>query len=220
MTKAQRINRSLTAAWEKKNLPKMAKALPAWVTPDHLTILAMVGTFAVAAGYVLSSWSPYWFLLALVGLPIQWYGDSLDGTLARVRKTERERYGYHVDHTADAVSTVIICVALGLSPYVSFSVALLLATAYLLLQISTEIRAYTSKNFPLSFGGFGPTEARIALGIFTLVLMLWRPEQIIAFGVTCTVLDLVLVGVATMLFSFFVISAIKEARRLDLLDRA
>src|SRR5262245_26372379 len=118
---AERVSRTLTSAWEKRNLPRIAERLPAWVMPDHLTLLGIVAALAIGAGYVLSHLSRLYLLLSIAGLFAHWFGDSLDGTLARVRKTEREKYGYYVDRSADAVSIVIICAAFGLSPFISLS---------------------------------------------------------------------------------------------------
>ncbi len=220
MNKATRTTQSFTATWEKKNLPKIAAALPAWVTPDHLTALGLLAALGIGAGYVLAHQHPAWLLLSIVSLFLHWLGDSLDGTLARVRKQERERYGYYVDRTADAISTVVICGAFGLSPFVNMSTALLLAVSYLLLQIYAEICAYTSKKFPLSFGRMGPTEARIAMALFNAVLIFWRPESIQIAGFNMTELDLLVMLVSAGLMATFLVSSALEAKRLDVLDRA
>lgn len=219
-TKAKRVTKSFTADWEKRNLPKMARALPAWVTPDHLTGLGLLASVGIGAGFILSYRSPLWLVLSIVSLFLHWVGDSLDGTLARVRKQERERYGYYVDRTADAISTVIICVAFGLSPYVSMASALLLAVGYLLLQIYAEICAYTSRKFPLSFGRMGPTEVRIALALFSLGLMFWQPSVVRFEGLVMTQLDLAVIAISAGLMGTFLLSSAAEAKRLDVLDRS
>lgn len=216
---AQRITDGLTARWEKENLPKIARSLPAWVTPDHMTILGLVAAVVIAAGYVLSSWSPAWLLLVVVGLFFHWAGDSLDGTLARVRNRTRERYGYYVDRTADAISTVLIGVAFGLSPYVQLPIAMLMTISYLLLQIYAEICAYTAREFPLSFGRLGPTEARIALALFTVLMMVSPPASIVIGGITFTWVDGLVTCVSVGLLFTFAVSSWRQARRLDVLDR-
>ena len=203
---AKRTTRSLTAAWEKRNLPRMAAALPGWVTPDHLTGLGIAAAVAVGAGYVLASHSRYWLGLTLLGLVVHWAADSLDGTLARVRKIERERYGYYVDRTADAISTVVIGLGLGLSSYVDMQVALLMTIGYLLLMLYAEICAYTCREFPLSFGLIGPTEARILLGLFTLALGAWTPPTVNIAGIALTWIDLGVLAVSGGLFATFLIS--------------
>jgi phosphatidylglycerophosphate synthase len=209
--KAQRTTTSLTSGWEKKNLPRIAAALPAWVTPDQLTGLGVVAAAITGAGYVMAAYSPLWLFLSIAGLFLHWAGDSLDGTLARVRKQEREKYGYYVDRTADAISVVIMCVAFGLSPYVSLHVGLLLAIGYLLLMVYAEVCAYVSKKFPLSFARIGPTEARIILAAFTLILFVRPPSR--------EALDALGLGASALMFGAFLVSSALEARRLDRLDR-
>jgi phosphatidylglycerophosphate synthase len=214
--RAKRTTSSLTSGWEKRNLPRMAASLPKWVTPDQLTGLGIAAAFIIGLGYVLAHRSPYFLLLSVLGLVLHWLGDSLDGTLARVRKIERERYGYYVDRTADAISVVVICASFGLSPYLRFSVAMMLAVAYLLIMVYAEICAYVSRRFPMSFAGLGPTEARIALGVFTLGLIFWRPTEL-AGGFNT--LEVASIAVSVCLFGAFVVLSAREARRLDKMDR-
>jgi phosphatidylglycerophosphate synthase len=214
--KAQRVTQSLTSSWEKRNLPRLAATLPKWVTPDHLTGLGIAAAFIIGLGYILAHRSPMWLILSVAGLVLHWFGDSLDGTLARVRKIERERYGYYVDRTADAISVVVICASFGLSPYLRFSVAMLLAVSYLMIMVYAEICAYVSRRFPMSFAGVGPTEARIGLGAFTLSLIFWKPEM---HAIGFNTLELAAIAVSIGLFVAFVVLSAKEARRLDRMDR-
>ena len=214
---ATRKTDSFTSGWEKKNLPRIAASLPAWVTPDHLTALGIAAAFIIGLGYIMAHRSPLWLLLSVVGLALHWFGDSLDGTLARFRKIERERYGYYVDRTADAISVVVICASFGLSPYLRFSIAMLLAVAYLLIMVYAEICAYVSRRFPLSFARLGPTEARIALGLFTLSLIFLPPVEV-AMGFNT--LEVFTILVSLVLIGAFVLMSAKEARRLDRIDRA
>jgi phosphatidylglycerophosphate synthase len=213
---AKRVTKSLTSSWEKRNLPLLAAALPAWVTPDHLTGLGIASAFIIGLGYVLAHRSPSFLLLSVFGLALHWFGDSLDGTLARVRKIERERYGYYVDRTADAISVVVICASFGLSPYLRFSVAMMLAVAYLLIMVYAEVCAYVSRRFPMSFAGLGPTEARIGLGLFTMALMYWKPKML-ACGFNT--LEVLAIAVSLGLFAAFLVLSAREARRLDKMDR-
>jgi len=218
--KATRVSKSLTHDWERRVLPRMARALPRWVSPDLMTGLGVFAAFVVAASYVLSWLSPWWMALSVVGLALHWLGDSLDGTLARVRRQERERYGYFVDRIADAVSLLVIGVGFGLSPYVSLVSGLALVVAYMLLMVFSEICAYTSRRFPLSFARLGPTEGRIALALFNVALIFWQPgPALAAAGVTLTSLDLVVLAIALLFVVFFLVSAVAEARRLDRADR-
>jgi phosphatidylglycerophosphate synthase len=192
----------------------MARALPAWVQPDHLTLLAMIAALLVGLSYVLANLSPRWMCLSVLGLFLHWVGDSLDGTLARVRRVERERYGYYVDHIADAFSTVVVCVGFGLSPFIRLSVGLALAIGYLLLQIRSEIGAYAIGRFQLSFLRCGPTEVRILLAAVAAVLALCSPPTFTILGWSLTLVDVVCCGVAAVFFSVFVVFSIREARSL------
>lgn len=218
--KARRVIDTLTGAWEKRNLPKMAAALPRWVTSDHLTVLGILAAFAIAAGYALTGRTLWWLCLSNFGLIVHWYADSLDGTLARVRHREREKYGYFVDHISDAWTTLLVCLGLGLSPLMDMRVALFLAIGYFLLNLHVHIMAYTEGVFRISFGRFGPTEVRIFIFAINVVLIFWNPVVARYGGDPITALDVggLILGVTFVII--FVISSIKDAIRLDRLDRA
>jgi len=217
--KAERIVNTLTGSWEKRNLPKMAKALPQWVSPDHLTILGIIAGFIIAIGYILTWYSNWWLLLSNFGLLIHWYADSLDGTLARVRHTERENYGYFVDHICDAWTIVIICVAFGLSPLIHIEVGLFLTIGYLLLNIYAHVGAYSEKIFRISFVRLGPTEIRIAVCIVNFILIFWNPVVVQYHQTYLTVFDLCGIIVAIIFVMTFIIASIKDAVKLDRMDR-
>jgi phosphatidylglycerophosphate synthase len=127
------------AGFERWALPRMAAALPRWVVPDHLTFLGVLAATWIAVCYALSNRSDMWLWGASAGLVVHWFGDSLDGTLARVRKIERPRYGYYLDHLTDAYSTTAIGIGLGLSPYMLLSVGLAIVIAYLVLSINVYL---------------------------------------------------------------------------------
>ncbi len=218
-TKAVRTTKSLTHAWEQRNLPKMARALPAWVTPDHMTALGVFAALIIGAGFVLSNISEFWLLAVIPGLLLHWAGDSLDGTLARVRKMERENYGYFVDRTADAISVVLMGVGFGLSPYVQLPLAMLLTMGYLLIMLYAEICAYTTRTFPLSVGHFGPTEVRIFIGLASLALFFFQPVTQIWMGIEMSVVDVGVVAGSAGLFTAFLASSAKQAIALDIADR-
>jgi phosphatidylglycerophosphate synthase len=153
----------LTAEPERRVLRWIAARLPpAWM-PDHLTAIGVLGAFTVATGYALSPRHPGWLWLASLGLFLNWFGDSLDGTLARVRQIERPKYGYYLDHMVDAINTAIIGAGIGLSPYVSLPIAMLLVILYLCLSINVYLESSVFGQFDLGFGIFGPTEVRILL---------------------------------------------------------
>jgi len=153
----------LLAAPERRLLRWIAARLPrAWM-PDHLTALGVLGAVLTAAGYGLSPRHPGWLWLASGGLVVNWFGDSLDGTLARVRQIERPKYGYYIDHMVDAVNTALIGAGIGLSPYVSLPVAMVLVILYLCLSINVYLESSVFGLFELGFGIFGPTEVRLLL---------------------------------------------------------
>ena len=163
MAPAQRELTFLLADPERRLLRAIAARLPQGVTSDHLTVLGMFGALGVAAAYVLSRLSPGWLWAASACLAVQWLGDSLDGTVARVRGAERPRYGYYLDHVVDAGSTALIGLGLGLSPYVNPCVALGVVIVYLALSINVYLEANVFAVFRLAYSRLGPTEVRILL---------------------------------------------------------
>jgi archaetidylinositol phosphate synthase len=163
METAKREMTFLLAAPERRLLRWIAARLPrAWM-PDHLTAIGVLGALLTAVGYALSARHPGWLWLASGGLCVNWFGDSLDGTLARVRGIERPKYGYYIDHMVDAVNTVFIGAGIGLSPYVSLPIAMLLVILYLCLSINVYLESSVHGQFDLGFGLFGPTEVRLLL---------------------------------------------------------
>ena len=153
----------LLAGPERRVLRWIAARLPRSWMPDHLTALGVCGALMVGAGYALSPRHPGWLWLANAGLFVNWFGDSLDGTLARVRQIERPKYGYYIDHMVDAVNTAIIGAGIGLSPYVSLPIAMVLVILYLCLSINVYLESSVFGLFELGFGIFGPTEVRLLL---------------------------------------------------------
>jgi phosphatidylglycerophosphate synthase len=171
-TDAPREARFLLAPFERRVLPWLARRLPAWVLPDHLTALGVVAAFGIAAAYVLSNQDPAWLWTASGLLVVHWFGDSLDGTLARERKIERPRYGYYLDHLTDAVATALIVPGLGLSPYMLLTTGLAIVVVYLVLSINVYLETFAFGVFRLGYSRFGPTEARLALIGLNAVLAL------------------------------------------------
>jgi archaetidylinositol phosphate synthase len=168
---AARINRSLTASIEKRALEGMAARAPSWVTSDRLTLLGFAAQIACGACYALARYDRRFLLGAVVCLALNWLGDSLDGTLARVRHIERPRYGFYVDHMADVFGSVALMLGLGCSGLLHPAVAIAMLLAFLVLAAESYLATYTLSRFQLSQGLFGPTEIRILLAIGTLELM-------------------------------------------------
>jgi phosphatidylglycerophosphate synthase len=168
---AARHQESLLAPLEKKALIGMARRLPQWVHPDHLTLLGFMGMILAGVCYFCSRSYPLALAGAVVGLALNWFGDSLDGTLARVRNRQRPRYGFYVDHVIDAFGALFLISGLGLSGYMSGTIALIMIIAYFLLSIELYLATYAIGIFRLSFGVWGPTELRIVVAFGTLYLL-------------------------------------------------
>ena len=166
----------LLAEPERRLLVAIARRLPWSLTSDHLTLLGVVGALGAGAAYALSALNSAWLWAASALLAANWLGDSLDGTLARVRRVERPRYGYYLDHVVDAFATAAIGAGIGLSPYVSLSVALTGVLAYLVLSINVYLESAVFGVFRLGYGRVGPTEARIVLVLANVLLALAGPD--------------------------------------------
>src|ERR1019366_7256487 len=158
---ADRSNTSLLATFEKRTLIWIAGRLPAWVNSDHLTTLGFLSLAATGLLYWRAQTNREALALAVVFLALNWFGDSLDGTLARVRNCQRPRYGFYVDHILDALGTFLLMSGLAESGYMTPSVAYAFLIVYLLLSIEVYLATYTVGTFHLSFWSFGPTELRI-----------------------------------------------------------
>ena len=172
---AVRIQTSVLNALEKKVLVYLAERQPKWMTSDILTYIGTFGAMVIAAGYILSSWNINFLWLSSLGFIINWYGDSLDGTLARVRKMQRPIYGYYIDHTIDAINEVMIFVGVGLSGLMHLEIALLALVMYFLMTINVSINAHLKKEFKLTYASMGPTEFRIIMIIINTIFALIRP---------------------------------------------
>lgn len=168
---ARRVNQALTAPMEKRALEWMAVRAPRWVTSDRLTLLGFAAQIACGACFALARYDRRFLLCATVFLALNWLGDSLDGTLARVRHIERPRYGFYVDHMADVFGSVALMLGLGCSGLLHWHVAVAMLLAFLVLAAESFLATYTLSRFQLSQGLFGPTEIRIVLAIGTLELL-------------------------------------------------
>jgi archaetidylinositol phosphate synthase len=156
---------SVLAGLEKRTLVWLAHRTPRWVNSDHLTALGLVGMIMVGVSYVLARWTPLALLLATFWLFVNWFGDSLDGTLARVRNCQRPRYGYYVDHVADVVGQTALVGGMGLSGYMSPMVALGLLVAFLMLSNEVYLATHVRARFKITFWKVGPTELRLIIAI-------------------------------------------------------
>jgi len=171
---APRAQQSLLATVEKRCLVWLARRLPAWVNPDHLTALGFASMILAGACYALAHfWAPS-LLVVNVWLAVNWFGDSLDGTLARERQCQRPRYGFYVDHIVDSFGALFVVAGLAFSGYMNWWVAMGLLLSFYLLSINAYLATYTLGTFRLSYWKFSPTEIRILLGVGNVVALL-RP---------------------------------------------
>src|ERR687891_2352506 len=169
---AEREPTFLLAGFERPTLIWIARRLPRWVLPDDMTIVGVAAAFGICAAYQLSNDGSGWLWVASGLLVIQWVGDSLDGTVARVREIQRPKYGYYVDHLVDAISTAAIGIGLGLSPFMLLSIATLIVVAYLILSINVYLESYAFGRFDIGYGYVGPTEIRLILVTLNTVVAL------------------------------------------------
>jgi len=188
--KAERQATFVLTRFERWALPRIAAALPRWVVPDHLTIIGILGSTLIAAGYCLSNHAAGWLWLSNAGLLINWFGDSLDGTLARVRRIERPRYGFYLDHLTDAYSTTVVGLGLGFSPYMLLAVGLAIVIGYLVLSINVYLETYVFGKFRYGYGILGPTEARILLIALNLLALWIGPLRFRELGLGVTAFDI------------------------------
>jgi phosphatidylglycerophosphate synthase len=179
---AQRIHGSLTAQMEKTALIWLAQRTPRWINSDHLTGLGVMAQLFAGVSYALARWNRYALLLVIFFLALNWLGDSLDGTLARVRNQQRPRYGFYVDHMVDSFGALFLMGGLALSGSMHPALAIALLIAFLLLSIQSYLATHTMGEFHLSFWRFGPTELRILLAIGNLALLRNPMVHLLGYG--------------------------------------
>jgi phosphatidylglycerophosphate synthase len=213
------VNEGLIAAQERRALRWLAARMPEGVTPDLLTGLGFAASVLILAAYALTNVSPAFLWLASAGFVLNWFGDSLDGTLARYRKIERPRYGYFVDHAVDSVNMLLVGLGLGLSPFVRLDYALLAICGYLMMSVLTYITTHVRGVFQLSYGRLGPTEVRLAIiGINTLIYAVGNPELDLGLA-RLALFDAITLGIGVGLVALFVVSAWRQASQLSAVDR-
>jgi archaetidylinositol phosphate synthase len=172
---AERRQESLVARAERSALLWLAERTPAWMNSDHLTMLGFVAQLLAGAAYAWSRWTKFGLLAAVFALAMNWFGDSLDGTLARYRQQQRPRYGFYVDHMVDSFGALALMGGLAVSGYMHPYIAIGLLISFLLLSIQSYLATYTLGEFRLSFWKFGPTELRILLSAGNIALFLRGP---------------------------------------------
>ncbi len=212
-----RIQQNLLAASERRLLNWLCARMPLWVTPDKLTGFGVLGAVIVFLGYALSGYQANTLWLTFFGYFMQWFGDSMDGSLARWRKIERPKYGYFIDHSVDGLVILLILGGMGLSPYVRLDVALLALVGYLLLSIHAYLSARVLGELKLSYLFGGPTELRFIL-IGLTIAMMWLGTGPHWFA-PYSGFDVFVGAAAAILIALFIKQTLVTARRLDLMER-
>src|SRR3954447_8406644 len=205
----------LLARHEKRVLRWIAARLPRWILPDDLTALGVVSAIAICVAYQATNANRAWLWVASALLIVHWLGDSLDGTLARVRGIERPRYGYYLDHMVDAISTVCIGIGLGLSPFMLLSTGALIVVAYLMLSINVYLESYALGRLAIGYGRIGPTEVRVVLIALNVALALGAGLGFHLGGIGMTAFDLVGLAAAALMCVLLVGRAALNLRRLQ-----
>lgn len=214
----QRVNDILLGPLERPALQWLAAHMPRWVNSDILTGIGILGAVIISVSYWLTNYNRYFLLVASLGLVINWFGDSLDGTLARYRKKERPKYGFFVDHTVDAFNEVLIFLGLGFSPYFSYEIATLALIGYLLVSVMVYVRTCVVGKFVLSYARLGPTEIRVIAIIANTVVFFIGVPLISLSSWTINALDILLGLVAGVLFIIFIVTSISQAIELARLE--
>jgi archaetidylinositol phosphate synthase len=212
----KRIHESVLAAAEKRLLVRMAGRLPAAINSDHLTGLAALALLAAGTCYAIGRAYPAALIGVVVLLAVNWFGDSLDGTVARVRHHERPRYGFYVDHVLDAVGMLFLMGGLVAGGFMSVAIGAGFLVAYYLLTIEIALATHALKIFRISYWKFGPTELRILLAIGTLQLL--RSDSVVLFGTRMLLFDVGGVIAIGALVATFLVTAVRNTVTLYRLE--
>ena len=214
------INTGLTAHAEEKAKEWICPRIPQWVNSDMLTVLGFLSSFIIAVGFILGFANRWYLLLVIIGLILNWFGDSFDGSLARYRHKTRPNYGYYIDHITDGLTITVLGLGLGLSGFVRVEIALAFIIMYLMLMMHVELVTYVENEFKYSFGLFGPTEFRI-IGILLAVVMFFLPVKYFdIWGYTLTQYDLFATFAVVVMFIILISSIVSKGVELDKIDRA
>jgi archaetidylinositol phosphate synthase len=211
----KRVNDILLGPLERPALQWLSAHMPAWASPDLMTVIGIVGSLVILFGYGLSRVHPAFLWLAVLGFIINWFGDSLDGTLARYRHIERPRYGFFIDHITDCVTEIIIILGLGLSPYIGFPVASMCCIAYIAMSVLVYVRMNVMGEFKISYSKLGPTEVRLLAILLTTAMFFGGVRafnlSLGTFTIALNPYDLVVAAITLLLVYFFAETSIKQA---------
>ena len=206
----KRLHATILRRAEKSALQWLVSKLPTWVTPDLMTGLGLGAACLIFSSYWLTNINETFLWLANFGLILNWFGDSLDGTLARYRKIERPKFGYFIDHTVDALTQSLVALGIGLSPYVNIKFALIALVGYLLVSIHTYITIYVNNTFKLSFGRIGPTEIRVLLIVVNTIVYFTGVPAFTIPVVMISIYECIFLLGGFALFLTFIVSTIKQ----------
>src|ERR687893_679982 len=201
---AEREPNFLLAKVEKRALRWIAARLPRRILPDDLTALGVLAALGICAAYQLSNDDRRWLWVASALLVVHWVGDSLDGTLARVREIQRPRYGYYLDHLVDAIATAAIGIGLGLSPLMLLSIGTLIVVAYLILSINVYLESFAFGRFSIGYGLIGPTEVRLILIALNTIVALGAGLDFVVADLQLTVFDLIGLAIAGTMIALLI----------------
>ena len=210
----KRWNEGLLQPWERPALTWLAAHMPRWVTPDLLTVAGVVGAVVTAFAYVFSGSHPALLWFATLGLAINWFGDSLDGTLARSRKIERPRYGYYLDNAIDCFVALPVAIGLGFSGYVRFDVCFLALAIYTMISALTFLRANVTEVFQISYSGAGPTEMRAATALLNALIFFHPPASFDWLGVALKYPDAIALAWCSTTVVTFLVCMTTQVRQL------
>lgn len=220
-----RIQTSILNGVEKKALIFLADRQPRWMTSNILTGIGTFGAIVISLGYILSQININYLWLSSLGFVINWYGDSLDGTLARVRNKQRPIFGYYIDHTVDIINELLIFLGLGLSGLICFDLSLIILIVYMMLTLNVSINAHLKKEFRLTYAKLGPTEFRVLAIIFNTVCI-YCPAisdsvmEISMFGkdIVLGSLDIAGVFVLLVLIIMYIVTVLNDIKDYDKID--
>ncbi len=213
------INTGITAKAEEKAKEWICPRIPAWVNSDMLTVLGFLSSFIIASGFIFGFSNRWYLILVIVGLILNWFGDSFDGSIARYRKKTRPNYGYYIDHVVDGLVVLILGLGLGFSGFFKIEIALAFVIMYLILMIHVELITYVQNEFKYSFGLVGPTEIRI-IGILLTIVMFFLPVKYFdILGYTLTQYDFFASFAVVVMGMIIIFSILSKAIELDKIDR-
>ena len=217
--KAVRIQNSILNGAEKKALAWLAERQPKWVVSDMLTLVGIIGALMIGAGFVLCSKNINWLWLSIAGFVVNWYGDSLDGTLARVRNTQRPLYGYYLDHTVDCFNEAFMFLGLGLSYLMRLDIAQMILIVYLFLTVNVSVNAHLKSEFKLTYGKLGPTEFRVIACLLIMCVIFFpcirefhTSMHFLGREVALTALDIAGLVILAVLVLIYLVTVIQDAR--------